>query len=668
MIGLFCAFAVTRVMRIEVCEGKVFFGRLLKRGFSVLSVEGFRRSADSLDLIRLLYNAGLSGCYLVSASPYDYKVRFYVVDKSLFKSRLSARLDVKRGVLGGLVRALYPYSSPNLIEVNEREFYEPVGVPLREFRFYRNSIVVELNGVYAIGFVYFRPECDSSFHYDNLNLFLRSVCENGLNVKVNVSFKPLRRSLLKLLNVKREIFEFEVSCIISIISGPFENKKIAYNKLKHLKEVVRELLESIYHVDVKDVSFFGLGSVLRSLLAREVNSLFSFNVDGFKLASLIQFPEPLLPSFSYEVKYEPIFDLSSLINLPRDGLLLGFCETPWGNVEVKLAVEDLPLNLAIFGVPGSGKTRLTKRLIREFIEEFEGNALVFDRHGEYHDLNDIASIVKVGCDDFSVNPLKFVGSVGVHVKRLAEIFEMTWPDEFGPVMSYVFRKTCNEYLLNCKRNSVPPTLMGYVNYLEELISGPPMGFLRASKFRDKLVSLASRLSELTLGSLERVFNSKTGEARLEELLGGSLILDLSYLDSDRDKNIFTWFILKEIFDARRRSLSKKVHVIVCEEAHNVVPTKFEGKPTIIEYFLKEMRKFNESIWLIDQRPLAISRDALALCGTMICLRLQYSSDVRKLGDTLGLSEEQARYVQKLQRGKAVVITPRTVSPILVELV
>jgi len=655
-------------MKVDVYENKAFIGRLLKSGFSVLSIEGFMKSADSLDLIRFLYNAGLSGCYLVSASPYDYKVRFYVVDRSFLRSKLDVKLDVKRGILSGLIRALFPYSSLSIVEVSEREFYEPVGVPLREFRFYKNSIVVELNGVYAVGFIYFRPECDSSFYYDNLNLFLKGVCENGLNVKVNVSFKPFNNSLLRLLNVERVVFEFEVSCIVSVISGPFEDKKVAYSELKRLKEIVKGLLKSIYCVDVRDVGLFRLGSVLRSLLAREVNSSFSFNIDGFKLASLIRFPEPLLPSFSYEVNYEPIFDLSSLTNLPRDGLLLGFCETPWGDVEVKLAIEDLPLNLAIFGVPGSGKTMLAKRLIREFVEEFEGSVLIFDRHGEYRDLNDLASVVRIGYDDFSVNPLKFVGDVGVHVKRLAGIFEMTWPDEFGPVMSYVFRKTCSEYLLNCKRNLVLPTLVGYVDYLEELVSGPPMGFLRASKFRDKLVSLASRLSELTLGSLKRVFNSEIEGARLEELFGSSVILDLSCLDSDRDKNIFTWFILKEIFDSRRRNPLRKVHVIVCEEAHNVVPTKFEGKPTIIEYFLKEMRKFKESVWLIDQRPLAISRDVLALCGTMVCLRLQYSSDVKKLGDTLGLSEEQARCIQKLQRGKAVVITPRTISPILVELV
>ncbi len=62
--------------------------------------------------------------------------------------------------------------------------------------------------------------------------------------------------------------------------------------------------------------------------------------------------------------------------------------------------------------------------------------------------------------------------------------------------------------------------------------------------------------------------------------------------------------------------------------------------TIVEKMLKEMRKFRESIWLIDQRLLAVSRDTLGLCATIICLRLQYASDVGKVADTMHLNEEQ----------------------------
>ncbi len=111
------------------------------------------------------------------------------------------------------------------------------------------------------------------------------------------------------------------------------------------------------------------------------------------------------------------------------------------------------------------------------------------------------------------------------------------------------------------------------------------------------------------------------------------------------------------------------HVIVCEEVHNIAPAKFEGQETIVEKMLKEMRKFGESVWLIDQRPLTVSRDVLGLCGTMICLRLQYSSDVEKIADTMHLNEEQRLKLQELELEEAIVLLPRmkTAIPITIQL-
>ncbi|MBO3754681.1 MAG: ATP-binding protein [Candidatus Brockarchaeota archaeon] len=157
---------------------------------------------------------------------------------------------------------------------------------------------------------------------------------------------------------------------------------------------------------------------------------------------------------------------------------------------------------------------------------------------------------------------------------------------------------------------------------------------------------------------------------MERLLSDIVIFDLSDMDTDRDANIFMWMMLKQIYDFRRRKPNRDLpHVVVCEEAHNIAPAKFEGQETIVEKMLREMRKFGESIWLIDQRPLTVSRDVLGLCGTMICLRLQYSSDVEKIADTIRLNEEQRLKLQELGLGEAIVLLPRmkTAIPITIQL-
>ncbi|MEM2929545.1 MAG: hypothetical protein QW797_01595 [Thermoproteota archaeon] len=109
--------------------------------------------------------------------------------------------------------------------------------------------------------------------------------------------------------------------------------------------------------------------------------------------------------------------------------------------------------------------------------------------------------------------------------------------------------------------------------------------------------------------------------------------------------------------------------MVCEEAHNIAPTKFEGQETIVEKMLREMRKFGESVRLIDQRPLTVSRDVLGLCGAIVCLRLQYSSDVEKIADTMHLNEEQRLKLQELKREEAIVLLPgiNMAVPIMVQI-
>ncbi|MBO3842640.1 MAG: ATP-binding protein, partial [Candidatus Brockarchaeota archaeon] len=254
-----------------------------------------------------------------------------------------------------------------------------------------------------------------------------------------------------------------------------------------------------------------------------------------------------------------------------------------------------------------------------------------------------------------------------HAKVLSEVFMMAWPDEFGPLVSHVFRRMYLKYIKGVSH----PDLMEFVEFLEKDADSEDLMLLRSGKARDKLFSLVGRLSELTQGNIRKIFDAiGEQEGMMERLLSNMVIFDLSDMDTDRDANIFTWMMLKRVYDYRRRKPDRGLpHVIVCEEAHNIAPTKFEGQETIVEKMLREMRKFGESIWLIDQRPLTVSRDVLGLCETIICLRLQYSSDVEKVADTMHLNEEQRLKLQELELGEAIVLLPRmkTAIPITIQL-
>ncbi len=88
-----------------------------------------------------------------------------------------------------------------------------------------------------------------------------------------------------------------------------------------------------------------------------------------------------------------------------------------------------------------------------------------------------------------------------------------------------------------------------MKFLDKSVSSEDLMLLRSGKARDKLFSLIGRLSELTQGSIGKVFDTiGEQEGMMEKLLSDMVIFDLSDLDTDRDANILTWLMLKQVYD------------------------------------------------------------------------------------------------------------------------
>ncbi|MBO3840628.1 MAG: hypothetical protein JTT17_07445, partial [Candidatus Brockarchaeota archaeon] len=167
--------------------------------------------------------------------------------------------------------------------------------------------------------------------------------------------------------------------------------------------------------------------------------------------------------------------------------------------------------------------------------------MVFDRHGEYVDELDA---MVLSPENTRISLLQHNGDPAAHAKALSEVFSMAWPDEFGPLVSHIFRKMYLKYL----GEDDNPSLTGFVTFLERSLGSDNLMLLRSGKARDKLFSLAGRLSELTQGEMGRMFNASGGnETRLEKLLSRTVVFNLTGLDTDRDANIFTWLMMKQVY-------------------------------------------------------------------------------------------------------------------------
>jgi len=445
------------------------------------------------------------------------------------------------------------------------------------------------------------------------------------------------------------------SPIIIVVSPPAKDPERAYAEQRKRVEAVKASFSSSYGVKLEEVGRLNLGEVARNIISRRITGSHKLHLASDELSLFVNLPKPITPSISYTPRKAVEFEAFDPAELRRNGIFLGYYESMGKRLEVRIGIDDLPLHLAIFGIPGSGKTTLVKSLIRRY-EELGGVSMIFDRHGEY--VGEFNEALEFNPESIKINLLEHGGNPETHAKTLSEVFAMAWPDEFSPLLSHIFRRMYLRYI----RKPDNPSLTGFIAFLEDENnpSSENWMLLRSGKARDKLFSLVGRLSELTEGNMGKIFDSRDGdEVHVEKLLSKTVVFDLTGLDTDRDANIFTWLMLKKVYDYRRRKPNDGLpHVMVCEEAHNIAPAKFEGQEIIVEKMLREMRKFGESIWLIDQRPLTVSRDVLGLCGTMICFRLQYSSDVKKIADTMHLNNEQTLKLQELKQGEAIILLPR----------
>ncbi len=654
-------------------------------------------SGSEVKMLRGLSSTNFEGVFAASYEPFNYEVRFSVVSKSL--SDLSLMLSrLKASVLAG-----YPRAELETLKASPEVVFWPIGgFPIST---YKNALIVVRGlSLSAVSFLSMKLSDDAlNFLEDGLEDALRSSAEFGCSLRFFVPFRTCRgllhtlslwvkkksislqyskayrelrksglfnskgkpigsdlkeSSKLERLRLQYERIDEQPLCWacspIVIVMGPSaKSRSKAYVEQRNYVEAVKASFSSSYGVELEEIGRLSLSEAAKSILARKTINSGELKLTNEELSLFVNIPRLAAPSISFMPKKVVEFGAFDPLDLEREGILLGYYESLGKRLEVKIGINDLPLHLAIFGVPGSGKTALVKKLIRKY-RRLGGAAMVFDRHGEY--VSEFEDAVVLDPENVRVNIIGYEGNPETHAKVLSEVFAMAWPDEFGPLVSHVFRRMYLKYVRKASR----PNLVEFITFLESSLNSEDLILLRSGKARDKLFSLLGRLSELTEGAIGRMFSSfDERETRVEELLSKMVVFDLTGLDTDRDANIFTWLMLKQIYDYRRKKHSRSLpHVIVCEEAHNVAPARFEGQGTIVEKMLKEMRKFGESIWLVDQRPLAVSRDVLGLCGTIVCLRLQYSSDVEKVAETMHLNKEQALMLQKLKQGEAIALLPR----------
>ena len=137
------------------------------------------------------------------------------------------------------------------------------------------------------------------------------------------------------------------------------------------------------------------------------------------------------------------------------------------------------------------------------------------------------------------------------------------------------------------------------------------------------------------------------------------------------------FIITNLLEAVKyqyKQNSKFQHITLVEEAHRLLskyePGDSSNKKRGVEVFadmLAEVRKYGESLIIVDQIPNKMTPEVLKNTNTKIVHKIFAQDDKDAIGNILALNDEQKNFLSYLEKGRAVVITDGWKKPVQVQI-
>ena len=190
--------------------------------------------------------------------------------------------------------------------------------------------------------------------------------------------------------------------------------------------------------------------------------------------------------------------------------------------------------------------------------------------------------------------------------------------------------------------------------------------LRSAYDNETKVALLRRLVPLTQGQAGKALDGP-GTFTVDDLLDKALCIELGDLRDTQTRAIFMDVLLKMIYEHRISRRGALEHVILVEEARNVVPARREEDPPAVgERMVSELRKFGEAMIFVAQFPTQVSSEVIKNSGVRIVHKVAWMEDLKLIGSSLNLTPDQQSYIADLAVGEAVVSLSRIQRPILVQ--
>ena len=207
-----------------------------------------------------------------------------------------------------------------------------------------------------------------------------------------------------------------------------------------------------------------------------------------------------------------------------------------------------------------------------------------------------------------------------------------------------------------------PTLSDFVVAIKAVTE--KQGFDERLK-NDYIGSLNARIESLLVGAKGQMLNTPRS-IDFASLVHRKVVIELEEIRSGAEKSLLMGFILTNLLQAVRHAHEMQEdfqHITLVEEAHRLLNRYMPGdsmnKKQGVEVFsdmLAEVRKYGESLIIVDQIPDKMTPEVLKNTNTKIVHKLFAQDDKDAIGSTMALSDEQKAFLSNLPPGRAIMFS------------
>lgn len=425
-----------------------------------------------------------------------------------------------------------------------------------------------------------------------------------------------------------------------------------------------------------------ISSILNGTAAYSTLKVNPHLVISGEAAALLEGPQPVK---TIPTHFSPVYLASERdieIVFGKEDKSKFFIGTPL-DMETKICLdlqEFVKRSNGVFGKSGTGKTFFTRLLLIGMLQKSRAANLIFDLHSEY------------GWSGTS--------ETGGAVKSLKQLF----PQEVAVFTldeeSSKRRGVKTDFTVRIGLDEIEPQdiaiLKGILNMTDLAVEAT---YQLQQRYGQSWFSKALELNEdeaknlniaaSTLQSLKRGLNSlkrhpflapQAPESAVQRILsfleqGRSVVLEFGRYRSVDIYVLIANLLSRRIYD-RYREMSEEAEaglrqkptplVITIEEAHQFLNPEVSSQ-TIFGTIAREMRKFNVTLLVIDQRPSGIDEDVMSQLGTKIVFQLDNERDIENvLAGTAGKSELRTVLEKLGPRRQAIIFGHAVMMPIVIK--